>query len=250
MNPKLLEEIGLTEGESKVYLALLRLGSTKTGPLAKESGISSSKVYKVLDRLVKKGLAGHVTKGKIMYFSAMEPKRVLEYMEEKEKELEKKKDLIKELIPQLEIEQKLAKTATNAVVYEGFKACTNLFKNILDDLKSGDTYYVIGAGYGNTSALRPFFHNHHKRRADKKIKLKMLANFDVKNNVEPPTKRNAEIRYLPQYLITNMEIVFYKDKAFIAMWTKSPSGFLIKNQEAVNSFRSYFDAFWKIARQG
>ena len=40
MDLKLLEEIGLTEGETKVYLALLRLGSTKTGALAKEAGVS------------------------------------------------------------------------------------------------------------------------------------------------------------------------------------------------------------------
>jgi sugar-specific transcriptional regulator TrmB len=50
MDPKMLEEIGLTEGESKVYLALLKLGATKTGPLIKEADVSSSKVYKILER--------------------------------------------------------------------------------------------------------------------------------------------------------------------------------------------------------
>jgi len=249
MDAKLLEEIGLTEGESKVYLALLKLGATKTGLLSKEAGVSSSKVYKILDRLIKKGLAGHVIRGKIRYFTAMEPKRVLEYIEEKEKELEKKKELVKEMIPQLEIEQKLAEKITEAVIYEGFKACTNFFRGILDEMNSGDTCYVIGAGYGTTLGLRSFFYNHHTKRAEKGIKLKMLANFDTKKNIEPPTKKNAEIRYLPQYLITNMEIIFYKNKAFIVMWTKSPVGILIRNEEAVRSFRSYFNAFWKIAKK-
>ena len=32
VDSKTLEEIGLTQGESKVYLALLKLGTTKTGP--------------------------------------------------------------------------------------------------------------------------------------------------------------------------------------------------------------------------
>lgn len=249
MESKLLEEIGLTQGESKVYLALLRLGATKTGHLAKEANVSSSKVYKILDRLMKKGLAGHVTRGKIRYFTAMEPKRVLEYMEEKEKQLEGKIELVKKLIPQLEMERKLAENKTEAVLYDGFKACTNFFRNIVDELKAGESYYVIGAGYGTTPALRPFFHNHHLRRAEKGIKLRMLANSDTKNNLEPPTKLKAEIRYLPQYLITNMEIVFYKNKAFIVLWTKYPVGFLIKNEEAVNSFKKYFNVFWKIARK-
>ena len=52
MNSKLLEEAGLTEGESKVYLALLELGTTKTGPLIKKARVSSSKVYKILDRVL------------------------------------------------------------------------------------------------------------------------------------------------------------------------------------------------------
>ena len=51
MDMKILQDIGLSEGETKVYLALLRLGATKTGALAANAGVSSSKVYKILDRL-------------------------------------------------------------------------------------------------------------------------------------------------------------------------------------------------------
>ena len=83
MNPKILEEIGLTPGEAKVYLALLRIGQSSTGAIAKESQVSRSKLYIILDKLAKKGLIGHLVKGKIVYFKAMEPQRILDYMEEK-----------------------------------------------------------------------------------------------------------------------------------------------------------------------
>ena len=248
MDTKILEDIGFTEGETKVYLSLLKMGATKTGPLAKEAQVSSSKVYQILDRLIKKGLAGHVTKGNIKYFTAMGPKRVLEYIEEKEKNLQEKKEIVKRIIPQLEMEQKLAGKKTEAVIYDGFKAVTNFFRGILDDLKSGEEYKVLGATYGNIPGLRAFFHNHHQRRVEKKIKLKMLANYDIKNSIEKTTYKNAEIRFLPQYLITPMEIVFYKNKVFIVLWTKSPVGFLLENEEAAKSFRAYFDTFWKIAK--
>jgi len=248
MDTKLLEDIGLTEGETKVYLALLRMGSTKTGALAKEAKVSSSKVYKILDRLVNKGLVGYVTRGKIKYFSAMEPKRVLQYMEEKEKSLQEKKEHVKRLVPQLEFEQKMAGKKTDAVIYEGFKAVTNFYRNIVDELKRGEEYYVLGAMYGGIPGLRSFFYNHHTRRSKKGVKLKMLANHEIKENIEKTTYKNAQIRFLPQYLITNLGITFYKNKTFIVLWTKSPTGFLITGEEAVNSFRSYFDAFWKIAK--
>ena len=50
-----LRNIGLTEGEIKVYTGLIKLGETTTGPLVDESGVSLSKVYAILDRLAKKG---------------------------------------------------------------------------------------------------------------------------------------------------------------------------------------------------
>jgi hypothetical protein len=45
-----------------------------------------------------------------------------------------------------------------------------------------------------------------------------------------------------------MQIVFYKNKAFIIIWTEEPVGFLISNLEAVKGFRAYFNAMWKLAK--
>lgn len=242
-----MQEIGLTPGETKVYLALISLGATKTGLLAKKAEVSSSKVYKILDRLTQKGLVGHVIKGKIKYFQALEPKRVLDYLDKREQELQEKRSLVEKILPQLELEQKLSGKKSEAVVYDGFKAVTNFFRSILDELKSGETYYVLGASYGDTPALRPFFQNYHSERNRKGIKVKMLANMQVKNNIEPATRKNSEIRFLPEYLMNKLEIVFFKNKVFLVLFTQEPIGFLIQNEEAVKAFAMYFETLWKIA---
>ena len=88
---KLLEEIGLTEGESKVYLGLLKLGATKVGPLLTESGVSSSKIYKILERLERKGLVGHSVIDNIKNFKAMPLNSVVDYMKENEKKMQQKR---------------------------------------------------------------------------------------------------------------------------------------------------------------
>src|SRR3989344_2886082 len=212
MEPKLLEEIGLTPGETRVYLALLELGATKTGPLAKKAQVSSSKVYKILDRLLQKGFVGYVKRGKISYFSALEPKKIMDYLEIKERQLEEKKQALKKIIPELELQHKKGKK-TDAVIYEGFKAVTSIFSTILSELNKGETYYIIGAGYGDVPFIKPFFQEHHANRAKKGIKIRMLADSDTKKSLVSTTKRKAEIRYLPKYLTTNLEIVFYKDKS-------------------------------------
>ncbi len=77
--------------------------------------------------------------------------------------------------------------------------------------------------------------------------MSQLANHNTKSNLVRTTLLNSEIRYLPDYLFTDMEIVFYKNKTFITIWGKEPVAFLIENNETVKSFEKYFNAFWKIA---
>ena len=64
MNAKILENIGLTDGEIKVYLALIKLGSSTSGPITDKSGVSRSKIYNILERLIQKGLVSYTIKEK------------------------------------------------------------------------------------------------------------------------------------------------------------------------------------------
>lgn len=249
MDTKVLSEIGLTDGEIRVYFALLKLGESTTGPIAKESQVSRSKLYFILDKLAKKGLVGHVVKGEVQYFKSMEPRRLLQYMDERNKQYNEQRKIVEGMIPKLEQKRnKLGKD--EAVLYEGFKSIKNFYLNILDELHSGDSYYVIGASYGNDDlGIRDFFENYHNQRAKKGIKVKMLANYDVKDEMEEATFKNSEIRFLPKYLVTNMITVFYANKVFIFFLIGEPRGFLIESEEVAKSFRTYFDTFWRIARK-
>ena len=51
MEISLLKEVGLTEGEAKVYLALLELGASTSGPIVKKSRVSRSIIYNILEKL-------------------------------------------------------------------------------------------------------------------------------------------------------------------------------------------------------
>ena len=68
MDNQILKEIGLSEGEIKVYLALLKLGEAKKTELARQARVSSSKVYEICGRLQNKGIVGTVIKDKKTHF--------------------------------------------------------------------------------------------------------------------------------------------------------------------------------------
>jgi len=250
VDTKLLESIGLSKGETKVYLALIHLGETKTGLLAKEARVSSSKVYKILDRLIMKGLVGSTVKGKTKYFTATNPEAITNYMEEKKKEITTQIQQVQKLVPILQSEQQQAKQRSQATLYEGFQAIANFYRNILQELKSGDEYYVIGAGYPEGKPeIRAFFYSYHHERAKRNIKVNILMNYEVRGNEEVTTRINSNIRFLPQYFITNMTIVFYKNKALFFFLTEQPTAFLLESKEAADSLKSYFNVLWKIAKK-
>ena len=87
MNLEILEQIGLTKTEIKIYLALLKLGQTTTTNIVREAEIHASKVYEFLDKLIQKGLVSYVIKSNKKYFTAASPVFLKEFMREKENKI-------------------------------------------------------------------------------------------------------------------------------------------------------------------
>src|SRR3989338_2860731 len=101
MDLKELKKLGLTEGEVKIYTALLELGETTRTKLAKKSGVSPSKIYDVTNRLLEKGIISSVKKQGIIHFSAANPQRFNDLIDKKETEIKNEKELLHILLPTL-----------------------------------------------------------------------------------------------------------------------------------------------------
>ncbi|HZH38974.1 MAG TPA: helix-turn-helix domain-containing protein, partial [Bacillales bacterium] len=96
-----LMEIGLTNGEARVYISLLKLGSSRVGSIVRDSRVSYSKVYDVLERLIMKGLVSFILIGDIRHFNAVEPYRLQDYVQKKEEKIKLQKDKANRIIPDL-----------------------------------------------------------------------------------------------------------------------------------------------------
>ncbi len=84
-----LENLGFSPNEIKVYLALNDHGSSKAGKIAKIAKIDRSSCYNSLKNLIEKGLASYVCIGKVKWFQATGPKRLLAYLKEQEEDVSK-----------------------------------------------------------------------------------------------------------------------------------------------------------------
>jgi len=247
MDTKLLEELGLTPGEIKTYLALLKLGSSSTGPLAKESGVSRSKLYSILDKLEKKGLAGHVKKKGVIYFQAVEPSKIKDYIKQREKELNLLEEQFEQFLPQLQAYQEEAGKVQQVTVYQGLKGLSTAHEHTYLKLKSGEEYYYLGIPKNQPVEHHLYWQRDHLRRAKAGIKCKLLFNKDTDQKIleNRNSYRGCSARYMPADIKTPAYFLIYKDTVMIAMPSKNPIAIEIISQEVAESFKAYFDEFWK-----
>lgn len=87
MNFDILEEIGLSKREKDTYIALLELGQSHANEIVAKSNIPYSKIYEVLERLIKKGLVNSVVVDNRRQYSASDPNILMDYLKEKENKL-------------------------------------------------------------------------------------------------------------------------------------------------------------------
>ena len=101
MLEKYLEEIGLSDKEAVLYLALLGFESATPSELSEKTGIKRTTVYVVLETLEKKGLVSEVPKGKISNFQAEPPERLQTFVERQKVTLDERSARLKDIIPEI-----------------------------------------------------------------------------------------------------------------------------------------------------
>jgi len=244
---KVLEEIGLTKGQARVYLALLLLGPSTTGQIVKEARVSRSKVYEMLDSLLEKGLVSFAIRENTKYFEAADPGQIKDYLGKKRKELGKIEDSLDQVLPQLRELQNFKKTRQTSTIYEGIKGIKTIFSSIINTLKKGDEYYAIAVEpeIYKSKDFASFIMQHHNERAKKGIKVKILAPKSFGNvlNSSIAKTKLSQIKYINQDVPT--ATLIFGDQVATFVWEKDPAGVVIKSPVIAQRYKKFFISLWK-----
>lgn len=247
MDTSALEKIGLTHGESKIYLALLKTGLTSAGPLVKEAQISRSKVYEILERLQTKGLASSIIENGVKKFKALDPRMIPDYLEKKKEEIQKQAQEFQTLIPSLLAKIKENHVEQSVEVFTGWPGIKNIFNLLIKDAKKGDIWYafIVPKTY---SEERARFFSRWREETDKiGIVQKLIANRAIKGSPElAPKSPYSKIRYTTQETPTTVDI--FMDHVLLGVWTAKPILIVIKGKAVADSFKAYFEELWKGAK--
>ena len=238
-------ELGFNKNEAKIYLALVEIGPSTTGPIIKRTGLYRVIVYDTLEKLLQAGLVNYSLQKNWKCFEAAEPAQILELI--KNKEIIAKK-VVGEL-RNIRIEKPLEK---GAFIYEGWKGIKTAQENYFKEMKkgAGGEYLMVGASRALHKKLDMYFNYFHERRSQIRIPAKLLFNENNRQFGKLKKKyKPVQLRFMPKNLITPSWISTYKDIVLIGVAEETPMAFFIKNKAVAESYRQYFYFMWEQSKE-
>lgn len=245
---EILNKVGLNGQEARTYLALLKLQESQTGELCNETNIASSKIYKLLDSLMKKGLVNYRVQNNVKVFMPAPPETLSELFLEKENKLKQERSEINELIANLKTE-KPEESYSKYKYYEGFvnvKSMWHEINSILPTLDKNGKIKIYTAQKGAYERMVGFYNEYHKLRNKLKLKEQMIFPPHEKELAKKREKQGSEIRFMN--LKNDAEWGIIGDKFFMQYITgDTPRGFLIHDKKFAETFEQVFDSVWEQA---
>lgn len=240
MDTKILREIGLTETEIKVYLALLESGATSAGKIVDKTGVYRKNLYDALSRLVEKGLVTYIIENKIKFFQAKKPSNLEKYLNEKKAKIEEQKPEVQKIISELNYLFNKAPVEIESEIYRG----TEGIKTILKECLNYKEVLFIGATGDVENRLPYFWPHYNKKREKSKCRWKLLLIHEARNKSITKSKY-YEYKILPKILSGLNVIYIYGDYVANVLWLEKPVAFVIKHKSLSDNYRKYFNYLWR-----
>jgi sugar-specific transcriptional regulator TrmB len=248
MYEALLERLGLSENEAKIYEMLLFRGESKASDMVPESGLGRANVYNLLTSLVAKGLVT-MTAGKQQRYRAAEPTKLTELLEAKRQDALRLEAEFKQELPKLTSTFQLTTGRPAIQVFEGYEGVEEV---LFDGLSTLDEILA----FVDVTGLTGEFQEINARYVKKRLKLGKVKKIIVCDS--PQTRQLfasqdenynhfTQILFVPEFPIgfkNTMEI--YGNKiTYITMRDEHQISVMIDDQYIANMHRQIFDFFWE-----
>jgi sugar-specific transcriptional regulator TrmB len=225
-----LRKVGLSSNEAKVYLALLRTGSSKAGGISKEAGINRTSTYDSFRSLLEKGLISYVIIGKVKWFQASDPRNLRVF-------LKNKIEVLDEAMPQLSRIHSSEKLKESVSLFKGKKGVKTVLKDII---ATGEDNCVFGSEGQLEERMPEYAEKFVRQLSGKDIRVRSLVRSGRKGKVGS----NSAVRFVPKNVESPVVTNVYGNKIAMIIWSEPPEAILIENRMAAKAYRSYFEFMW------
>ena len=238
MDLEKLRKIGLSDGEIKIYSALLNLGRSPVNKIHERTGIERRNIYDILNKLIERGLITYVTENKKRLFQISHPNTIIGYIEEKEEELEKTKQELQKDIPEIIQKFNFKKPDIDAEVFRGVEGV----KAVWEDMLNYKATYWIGSGRYVIKAHSIWFANWNKRRIKSKSKWYNILRCEMRKE---EIFQLEQARFLPKEFSGDPTVIAtYGDKVANFLFGEDYFAFVIESKELADNYRMYHKYLW------
>jgi sugar-specific transcriptional regulator TrmB len=235
---KFLQDIGLSEKETSVYLSLLPVDSASVIEIAKNTDINRTTLYPILDDLIKKNIITEVKEGKKVRFQAEPPERLETYIQNQKTKLEEQEKVLEDIIPQMRGFVRQTGEKPIVKIYEGREG---ILRSIQEYYQTGDTdkeEYLI---YPRDTIKKLFtpkeVENAQKFRLHKNVKMNSIFTSTEEYKSDPTAER-YQLR-IDEYDIL-CEIGIYSDRVHIHTLSQNLSAIYIKSKDFAETLKTLF----------
>lgn len=238
-----LKNLGLSEKEVLVYLALLQLGSATPYQIAKKSGIKRPTAYVIAEDLIKKGLIVHVPGEEKKRYIAKSPET---FIEEREERLM----AAKQILPELKSFQKNSEQKASIMYFEGMEGLKQAYQYKEKDLHNKEIVGFFASNEDATPEVNEFFMkwNEYKEKNNTKVRgvtvdTPLLKSFDKFINKDSHT---ITAKFLPESMYSAKISIEACDDQFVRIFLyESVETLIVESPKFTMAIKEIFELVWK-----
>lgn len=243
----LLQQIGLTELEARVYIYFLENGASKVTDVYKALGTDKSSTYRVVENLTNRGLLVGLSEEYGKQFVASDPKLLLNIAKQRQEELKVASNAINGYVDNLLRSRGDLYKRENITIYEGEQAYSQLMEKRLE-VKPELIREVANAGslISNVPGYNQYMDEYVPRRIELGIPIRSIDTEEDRGRKYEGTdpKILKEVRYMPSQKIQSLISTFGDYLSIYNEGGERKLGILIKDPMIAQTINVLFDVLW------
>lgn len=236
-----LTDLGLSDKEARIYLALLQLNKSVPGIISRKANIKRPTTYVLLENLIKKGIVTTITKNKVIHYQAVDPKILLETEKTKVERLEN-------ILPELVSIKNTFGIEPQMSVFHGEKGLIEIMEDTLTTKEELLCWCDVDIAV--STVLSNYFPTYLKKKIEKKIWLRGIFTY---NQAGLRHKKMGKEELREVFLVSKEkfpfenEINIYDDKVAIISH-QDRVGVIIQNQSIADTQKAIFKFAFEYAQ--
>ena len=244
MDHALLQELGLSPNEAKIYLALLTYGGSGVSTISLRSKVHRRNAYDSVHRLLEKGLVSEIFQQGETVFEAVDPGKLMEFVREKEMK-------VSSALPNLLSIYQSHRAPQQAYIFKGLEGMKNFLRLALREGK--DMYEFGSKGGWFDPRLEMFTKWFLKEAKKKKIKFHHIFDWEVQTKVpHVPKLVGKPYKFAPKKYTSESAIEVFGDH--VVTFTGLGFGkleddvtiFVMVSPRLADSYRTWWKMMWDL----